>query len=54
MLHKKDSKKVKKKRPSTKIEEGKEAFCQAEQDTNISFHFGGLPTQDLKKNLGCG
>ena len=54
MPSKNESKKVKRKKLDPKIVTPKDEPDQAQEDSKTSFDFGGLPTRDFKKNLGCG
>ena len=54
MPGKSESKKVKKKEPATKTVTPKDQPNHAEGESKNPFDFGGLPSRDIKKNLGCG
>jgi hypothetical protein len=45
---------MKKKKPKQDKEKVKQTPPQPEEIKEERFDFGGLPTRDIKKNLGCG
>jgi hypothetical protein len=45
---------MKKKKPKPSKEKVKQTPPPPEETKDDRFDFGGLPTRDLKKNLGCG
>ncbi len=45
---------MKKKKTKKDKEKVKQSPPQSEEIKEEHFDFGGLPTRDLKKNLGCG
>lgn len=49
-----EKKKHKKKSKAVEDEKPKTAVVPPNYDEEKPFDFGGLPSRDLKKNLGCG
>ena len=54
MANKPQSKRVKKKKLGFKTETNKGQSEQTQEEEKTPFDFGGLPSRDIKKNLGCG
>jgi hypothetical protein len=45
---------MKKKKPKSTKQKEKQITIQPEEDKAKSPDFGGIPSRDIKKNLGCG